>query len=351
MEKLNIAGRLIGSGKPPYIIAEIGSNHNGDMQLCKKLIDSAKSCGADAVKFQSWSSSSLICKAEYARNTDYADKKKHFGSLEEMVEQYQFTPEQHHEIEAYCREKDITFLSTCFSVEDVDLLDSLNVPAFKIASMDINHVSLLKYIASKNKTVILSTGMSTLGEIENAVSILQNGGAGPVALLHCLSLYPPSYDAINLRNIHTLQRVFDIPVGFSDHTFGISIPLAAIATGACIIEKHFTLDKNMEGWDHAISADPSELEQIVKEGRNVWKSLGSYKRIVGMDEIAKSHSFRRSIVVKHTMKAGDVITENDLDFKRPGTGIRPDKIQYVIGCKLITDIKDDEILLWKHLKI
>lgn len=351
MEKLNISGRLIGPGEPAYIIAEIGSNYNGDMELCKKLIDSAKSCGTDAVKFQSWSKSSLICRAEYDRNTNYGDKKKHFGTLEEMVERYQFTPEEHYEVAAYCREKEIVFLSSCFSPEEVDLLDSLEVPAFKIASMDINHLPLLEYVASKKKPVILATGMATLGEIETALTTLEDCGSGHITLLHGLSIYPPPYENINLLNIVTLQQIFDVPVGFTDHTLGTAIPLAAIALGANIIEKHFTLDKNMEGWDHAISADPVELKDIVKEGYNVWRSLGSYRRVVGTEELKKAQSFRRSLVMKHTMKAGDVIIKKDIDFKRPGTGIRPDEMCYVLGRKLILDIEEDEVLQWSHFGV
>jgi len=347
--KLNLHGRLVGPGEPPYIIAEIGSNHNGDMQLCKRLIDSAKSCGVDAVKFQSWSKSSLISRAEYARNTQYADKKRHFGTLEEMVERYQLTPEQHREVVTYCRAKEITFLSSCFSAEEVDLLKSLDVPAFKIASMDINHLPLLDYVAGKGRPVLLSTGMATLGEIERALGILQHGGAGPVALLHCVSSYPPAYETINLRNIATLQQAFNVPVGFSDHTLGTAIPLAAIACGACIIEKHFTLDKDMAGWDHAISADPVEMEIIVREGRNVFLALGSGVRTVSDADIEKQRSFRRRVVVKRAMKKGERLRLEDIDFKRPGTGIHPDEFVYVIGRSLAQDVAPDDELEWSDL--
>ncbi len=349
MEKLNINSRLVGSGEPPYIIAEIGSNHNGDMKLCKKLIDSAKKCGADAVKFQSWSKKSLISKAEYNRNTSYADKKKHFGSLEEMVEKYQLTSEQHHEVRKYCDRKSITFLSSCFSNEEVDLLADLEVPAFKIASMDVNHIPLLRYVASKHKPVILSTGMATLGEIEHAVRTLKKGGAGPIALLHCISIYPPAYKTIHLRNMEMLNKAFGVPVGFSDHTLGTAIPLAAIALGACIIEKHFTLDKNLEGWDHAISADPAELETIVREGKNIFNALGTTTRSVTNLEMKKRKKFRRSVVMSHTMKKGEKIGIDDIEFKRPGSGIAPDEVDYVIGRSLNRDVLPDYELEWSDL--
>ena len=347
MDKINVNGRIIGPNEKPYFIAEIGSNHNGDMELCKRLIDAAVTAGVDAVKFQSWSVSSLISKAEYARNTQYADKKKHFGTLQEMVEKYQFTPTQHKEILAYCDTKKVTFLSSCFSPGEVDLLLSLDVPVLKIASMDINYLQLLEYIGKTGRPVILSTGMATLGEVERAIRVLKSNGSGPIALLHCISIYPPEYDSIHLRNIPMLQMAFDLPVRFSEHSFGTSIPIAAIAMGACIIEKHFTLDKDMEGWDHAISADPIEMETIVREGVHVYKALGSATRIVSKAEEEKKKKFRRRIVAKRAMKKGDMIGVGDIDYKRPGTGIHPDEYGYIIGRSLNRDVDADEELEWR----
>jgi N,N'-diacetyllegionaminate synthase len=349
MEKIVLNGRSVGPGEPPYIIAEIGSNHNGDMKLCRRLIDSAKRCGADAVKFQSWSKASLISRQEYQRNTSYPDLKKHFGSLEEMVEQYQLTPEQHHEVKKYCDKKGITFLSSCFSRKEVDLLTELDVPAFKIASMDINHLPLLRYVAGKRRPVIISTGMADLGEIERAVQTLKSGGAGSIALLHCISVYPPAAETINLRNMEMLMKTFDVPVGFSDHSLGTAVPLAAIALGACIIEKHFTLDKELEGWDHAISADPAELEAIVRDGNIVFRALGSTTRSVTAAELEKRKKFRRCIVMRRSMKSGEKITPEDIDFKRPGTGIPPDALEYVIGRPLKHPKDADDELSWADL--
>lgn len=349
MEKLNLDGRMVGPGEPPYIIAEIGANHNGDMDLCRRLIDSAKSCGADAVKFQSWSPSSIVSKHEYERNTSYSDRKKHFGSLAEMVEKYQLTPRQHREIAEYCRKHGITFLSSCFSPEEVDLLDELNVPAFKIASMDINNLALLRYVAARKRGVVLSTGMSTLGEIEQAIQTLHDGGSGPIALLHCISIYPPATETIHLRNIATLQTAFDVPVGFSDHSIGTFIPLAAIAVGACIIEKHFTLDKDLPGWDHAISADPGELAIIAGEGRNIFLALGSTVRTITLAELEKRAKFRRRAILARPMKAGETVNSSDLKFLRPGTGIRPDEISYVVGRTVKSDLEADHELVWSDL--
>ena len=349
MENLNLGNRILGPGHPPYVIAEIGSNHNGDMELCRRLIDSAKVAGAEAVKFQSWSESSLISGAEYARNTEYSDKKRHFGSLLNMVRKYQFTPEQHTEISHYCQAQGITFLSSCFAPEEVDLLDSLNVAAFKIASMDVNHLPLLGYVASKHRPVVLATGMATLGEIERALAVLRHGGSGPVALLHCVSLYPPDPQIINLRNLQSLQCIFDVPVGFSDHSLGTSIPLAAIALGACIIEKHFTVNKEMDGWDHAISADPEELAYIVREGTQVFQALGTNARILSDRELDKRKQMRRRLVVKRAVSLGETLTPANIDCKRPGTGIHPDEIPYVLGRPLRKNLQAGDELEWADL--
>lgn len=348
---IKIKDREIKNYSKPYIIAEIGANHNGDIELAKKLIAEAKKCGADAVKFQSWTPSSLICKEEYNNNQVYTDSpKKHFGSLKEMVEKYYLREEQHFELKKYCDNLKIDFCSTPFSKEEVDLLMKLDVLFIKVASMDINNLELLKYMAKQQKPIILSTGMSTLSEIEKAIEIIENEGNNQIILLHCISIYPPKYEDINLNNILMLEKTFGYPVGFSDHTIGTSIPLASVALGSYIIEKHFTLDKNMPGWDHEISADPQELEIICKESKNITEALGTYKRIVSKDEQEKLKKFRRSVVLANDLKEGETIKLENLEFKRPGTGIRPDEVKYVIGKKLIRDIEKDEILKWEDLK-
>ena len=262
----------------PYIIVDIGANHNGDMELAKKLIYSAKENGAHAVKFQSWTPESLIAQEEYEKNQSYDDSpKKHFGSLREMVEKYYLRSEQHIELKKYCDKIGIIFCSTSFSKEEVDLLESLNVLFYKVASMDINNLVLLQYIAQKQKPIVLSTGMASLAEIAKAIDIIERENNNQIVLLHCISIYPPAYEDINLHNIIMLQQTFGYPVGFSDHTIGTSIPIASIALGCCLIEKHFTIDKDLPGWDHEISADPSELRIIAEESKNVAKSLGSFR--------------------------------------------------------------------------
>ena len=350
MKTVVLGGTAVGERLPPYIIAEIGSNHNGDMELCRRLIDEAADAGAHAVKFQSWSESTLIAKEEYDRNPEYSDKKRHFGSLREMVRAYQLTPDQHLEALRWCRERKVAFCSSVFSNEEADLLERLDVPFYKIASMDVTNLPLLAYVAAKRRPILLSTGMATLAEIDRAVETVRREGNEEIVLLHCVSIYPPLYETIHLRNMEMLRQAFDVPVGFSDHTLGTSIPLAAIALGACVIEKHFTLDKEMAGWDHWISADPPELRTIVAEGRNVFAALGEHVRTVTEAEMEKRQRFRRSLVARRALKRGEVLTEGDLDAKRPGTGIGPDEMRYVVGRKLVEDIEEDQLLSWKDLE-
>ncbi|MBI4931333.1 MAG: N-acetylneuraminate synthase family protein [Bacteroidetes bacterium] len=342
----------IKKNKSPYIIAEVGSNHNGDMDLARKLVDAAKKCGCDAVKFQSWTPQSLIAREEYERNTKYTDSpKKHFGSLKEMVEKYYLREEQHFELKKYCSSVCIDFCSSPFSELEIDLLVKLDVPFIKIASMDVNNLTLLKYAANTNKPIVLSTGMASLDEIKSAVKTIESQGNYKIILLHCISIYPPEFVDINLNNILMLRQTFNYPVGFSDHTIGTSIPLAATTLGSCIIEKHFTIDKDLPGWDHQISADPLEMKTIVNESKNIVKALGMYERVVLKEEEEKKLKFRRSIVAKHNLTAGHIITTNDLVFKRPGTGIPPDEINKIVGKKIKRNIKEDELIHRKDLDI
>jgi N-acetylneuraminate synthase len=349
MQTVKLGNVEVGPGHPPYIIAEVGSNHNGDMKLCRDLIDAAAACGANAVKFQSWTDKSLIAEEEYERNTDYSDKKKHFGSLREMVSAYQLTSDQHVQAHARCVEQGIAFCSTPFSPEEADLLESIDVPFFKVASMDVVHLPLLRYVARKKRPVVISTGMATLGEVEQAVETIRGEGNDQVVLLHCVSIYPPEYETIHLRNMETLQRAFECPVGFSDHTLGTAIPLAAITLGACIIEKHFTLDQEMAGWDHAISANPEQMSTIVKEGKNIFNSLGSSRRTVSAAEMEKRNKFRRSLVARQALSKGHIVSDSDFDAKRPGTGVAPDELHYVVGRTLACDLMEDQVLRWSHL--
>jgi N-acetylneuraminate synthase len=350
MKKIRLGKKEVYNFSTPYIIAEIGANHNGNMELAKQMIDAAVECGVDAVKFQSWTPSSLIAREEYDRNQKYDDSpKKHFGSLKEMVEKYYLREDQHYELQKYCSKKGVVFCSTPFSNEEVNLLDKIDIPYYKVASMDINNYKLLEHIASKGKPVILSTGMSTLGEIEAALTVLSRGKCFDVVLLHCISIYPPKYEDIHLRNIVTLQQAFGLPVGFSDHTIGFSIPLASIALGACVIEKHFTINKELEGWDHEISADQREMAIICSESKNIVNSLGSFVRTVSSAEEQKKLKFRRSIVTTRSLEVGHVLKDTDLTSKRPGTGIPPELLAQLVGRKLKIGLEEDELLKWEYL--
>jgi N,N'-diacetyllegionaminate synthase len=349
MKTVRLGEVEVGENRPPYIIAEVGSNHNGDMELCRKLIDAAADAGAHAVKFQSWSDTSLVSEEEYERNTEYSDKKKHFGSLREMVTAYQLTVEQHHVAYTQCRERGIAFCSTPFSTEEVDLLESLDVPFFKIASMDIVHLPLLRYVARKGRPVVISTGMATLSEIEQAVETVRAQGNEKIMLLHCVSIYPPDLDTIHLRNMAMLRQAFDVPVGFSDHTLGATIPLAAIALGACIVEKHFTLDQDMAGWDHAISANPEQLKAIVDGGSSIFAALGDSNRSVSKAEMEKRKKFRRSLIARHKLERGHLLNDSDFEAKRPGTGIAPNEISYALGRRLVADVEAGHVIHWENL--
>lgn len=350
MNTINLGPAEVGDGHPPFVIAEIGSNHNGDMDLCRKIIDAAVEAGADAVKFQSWTEDSLVSEEEYHRNTEYSDKKKHFGTLREMVRAYQFTPEQHHDIQQYCRQKDITFCSSVFSKREADLLEEMDVPFYKIASMDVNNLPLLTYVAAKHRPIILSTGMATLGEVEQAVRTIEEAGNDQIVLLHCVSIYPPDLDQVHLRNIDTLHAAFGYPVGFSDHTLGTSVPLAAIARGACVIEKHFTIDKELPGWDHAISADPAEMKHLVEEGHNVFRALGSTRRTVSPAEMEKQVQFRRSAIARRALRPGEALTQADVTFKRPGDGIAPGDFARAEGRVLQRGVKEGHVIRWEDLQ-
>jgi len=335
------------NAKYPYMIADIGANHNGDMKLAKKMIDELANMGCDAAKFQSWTKDSLFAKGFYKEKSQFVDKK--FGTLEQMVEKFSISKDDHITLKKYCDDKKITFCSSSFSFKELDMLNEIDVPFFKVASMDLNNLSFLKYIAEKNKPIILSTGMGTISEIDKAINAIFQAGNKQIILLHCIAVYPPDDEIVNLRNIKMLKDTFGLPVGFSDHTIGTSIPLAAIAMGAKIIEKHFTLDKNLPGWDHQVSANPEEMEKIVKEGKRIVNALGSRKRIVSESELEQRKSFMRSIVTKRNLKEGEIIKEDDLDFKRPGTGIHPDELKYVIGRKLKHDIDEDKTIFWEYL--
>ena len=330
----------------PYVIAEIGANHNGDIELAKKMIDIAKECGADCVKFQSWTKDSIFSRKVYNDNyflrDDYRNRTDY--TLESIVDAYAIDKAQHKELKDYCDKVDIEFASTPFSKAEVDMLvDELNVPFIKVASMDLNNVPFLKYIATKGKPVVMSTGLCSLADVSVAVDTLRENGCNDIYLLHCVSIYPPADEQVNLNNIDMLRTAFQLPTGYSDHTLGALATIMSVTKGVCIIEKHFTLDKNMVGWDHKVSADPEDLKQICEAAQRGYKMLGSYEKVVNEDQ-ERRDAFQRSIVAARPIKKGEIITEADIDYKRPGTGISPKYYEFVIGKEAKRDLEFDEII-------
>jgi sialic acid synthase SpsE len=336
----------------PYIIAELGSNHNGDMELARKLIVEAKNAGADCVKFQSWSKDSIFSRKTYDDNyfiaDDYRDRTDY--TLEAIVDAYSISEEELLQMKKFSDELGIDCTSTPFSKKEVDfLVDKIKAPFIKIASMDLNNYPFLDYVARKGKPIVISTGLSELYEIDKAIRTIERAGNYQIVILHCISIYPPKDEQVNLNNIDTLRTLYPkYPIGFSDHTLGITIPVASVVKGVCLIEKHFTLDKNMEGWDHKVSANPEEMALICSETKRVHAALGS-TRIQVQERPDRIESFRRSIVTTRAIKAGEVIGKNDLDFKRPATGIAPEFFDQVVGRTAKVDLALDKPFLLSDL--
>lgn len=349
-KKVHIGDRLVGEGEPCFIIAEAGVNHNGDISLAKKLIDAAREAGADAVKFQSFITEEVVTpgaqKAEYQKETTGADE-----SQFDMLKRLELTENDFTELSNYARNKGLIFLATPFDRRSVDLLDELDVPAFKIASGEITNVPLLRHIARKKKPVILSTGMATMDEIGEALAIIRQEKLTEIILLHCVSCYPAQIADMNLRAMQTLKLTFGLPVGLSDHTqSAVAVPVAALVSGACVIEKHFTLDKKLPGPDHRASLEPGELRQMVLAIRDVEKALGDGLKKPTPEEKENRKVARRSIVAKVDIPRGTVIKEDMLDVKRPGDGIEPKFLTTVIGRRVRNNIGRGEMVGWDGIE-
>jgi N-acetylneuraminate synthase len=318
----------------PYVIAEIGANHNGDMEQARAHIRAAKAAGADAAKFQSWGTG-LFAQSVYDDNAE----------LKEAVAAYAVAESDMAALAQYCRETEIDFASTPCSAAEMVALDTLDPPFVKIASMDLTHDRMLVDAAKTGRPIILSTGFSTTAEIEHALMTLEGVGHTDTVLLHCIALYPPpADDLVNLRNIEMLRDTFGYPVGYSDHTIGVEVTLAAIALGAVVIEKHFTLDKTLPGWDHAVSADPADMAIITSAAQRIPAALGSRRRTVSDAERQNAAVMRRSIVAARDIRSGEILTENDLEFRRPGTGISPNDAGRLLGRAVRHDIAADTLL-------
>jgi N,N'-diacetyllegionaminate synthase len=329
---------------PVLIIAEAGVNHNGSIDIAKKLIDAAKNAGADYVKFQTFKAANLVTKAakkaEYQiANTTGSGE----GNQFQMLKALELSLADHLELISYCKEKEINFLSTAFDLESIDLLSELNIDLFKIPSGEITNLPYLKRIGKTGKKVILSTGMCTLEDIESAISVLlaQGVNRSELVVLHCNTEYPTPYEDVNLRAMKSIESQLSVSIGYSDHTPGIEVPIAAVALGAIVIEKHFTLDRNMPGPDHKASLEPAELKQMVSAIRNIEISLGSGIKQPSPSELKNIAIARKSIHLARDMKKGELIQEEDLVMKRPGDGISPMKMEILIGKKLILDLPAD----------
>jgi N,N'-diacetyllegionaminate synthase len=334
MKSVKIGDKIIGEGQPVFIIAEAGINHDGKLGQALELVGRAKEAGADAVKFQTFKADNLCSR----RSKSY-----------ELFKNLELRKSDWAKIAEKARNSGIMFFSSPFDEESVELLDDLGVPAFKVASGDLTHLPLLKYIARKNKPIILSTGMSRLSEVDEALNTIYGEENRDVVLLHCVVNYPTNARDANLKVIKTLEQVFALPAGFSDHSLGTLLSVAAVCLGARVIEKHFTLDRGLPGPDHKLSLDPAEFATMVSDIRAVEQAFGDGVKVPRESELEAIRSARRSITAMMDIPAGTIITPYMLKISRPGTGIEPKFLDLVIGKKAKAQIQEDEALTWNKI--
>lgn len=333
-------------GRKVLIIAEAGVNHNGSMEMAKQLIDEAADAGVDIVKFQTFKADKLVSKV--AKQAEY--QKKNIGSEDdsqyEMLKKLELSKENHEELMTYCKEKGIRFWSTAFDFESMDFLNSLNLGLWKIPSGEITNYPFIRKVAFYKQPVIMSTGMCNLIDIQKAIQVLIQFGVKKeqITLLHCNTQYPTPYGDVNLRAMNSIKENFGLAVGYSDHTPGIEIPIAAVAMGATVIEKHFTLDRNLPGPDHKASLEPAELKAMVQAIRNVELAMGDGIKRISDSEKENILVARKSIVAACHIKKGDLFTENNLTVKRPASGLSPMYWEEVIGTKADKDYEEDDLI-------
>jgi N,N'-diacetyllegionaminate synthase len=331
-----------------FIIAEAGVNHNGSLELALRLVDAAHASGADAVKFQTFRADQLATHA--APKAPYQERKNAAAESQfDMLQRLELDAEAHRHLIGHCRKLGIQFLSSPFDLQSADLLATMGVPLLKVPSGEITNLPFLQHLARKGLPLIVSTGMSTLGEVEEAINALQAEGANRLTLLHCVTEYPAPYAEVNLRAMQTLKAAFGLPVGYSDHTPGIEIAVAAVALGAVVLEKHFTLDRSLPGPDHAASLEPTELERMVAAIRHVEVALGTGIKAPAPCELPNLPVARKSVVSARPMPAGHRLESTDLAVKRPGNGLPSKYLPALIGRTLRTDVAKDEVMTWKHL--
>jgi N-acetylneuraminate synthase len=331
-----------------FIIAEAGVNHNGSLDLGLRLVEAAKASGADAVKFQTFRADLLA--TPFAQKASYQQRTTSSAESQfEMLKRLELDAAAHQRLIDHCLQNGIQFLSSPFDIQSADLLASLGVPLFKVPSGEITNLPFLEHLARKGRPLILSTGMSTLGEVEEAVGVLQSAGAKQVTLLHCVTEYPAPYAEVNLRAMLTLKSAFGLPVGYSDHTPGIDIAIAAAALGAEVIEKHLTLDRSLPGPDHSASLEPDEFRQMVAAIRHVEAALGTGIKAPAPCELPNLPIARKSLVAARSLPVGHQLKAGDLDIKRPGNGLVPKFLPALIGRTLRSPVEKDEIIKWTHL--
>lgn len=330
-----------------FIIAEAGVNHNGSLELAKKMIDAAAGAGADAVKFQTFKAETLVAKSAKKAEYQIVNTGNSQETQFEMIKKLELDLNAHVELIAYCKTRNIMFLSSPFDLDSVECLYKLDLPIFKIPSGEIDNLPYLRKIGGLNKKIILSTGMSTLSDIENALAILIEAGAKKesITILHCNTEYPTPMTDVNLNAMLTIRDSFKIKIGYSDHTLGIEVPIAAVTMGAQVIEKHFTLDKNMDGPDHRASLEPGELKNMVTAIRNIELALGNGVKQLSNSEAKNKPIARKSIVAKTDIKVGEIFTEENIIVKRPGLGLSPFRWDDVIGKKSNNDYQVDELIM------
>ncbi len=345
--------------KYPYIVAEIGANHNGDMDLALKLIEEAKKSGADAVKFQMYGKNDL-CTFDYLTELNegvvklenvpaWSSSELGLSNIFEQAEKFAVEEKEHIEYFDFARKIGIDYSTSAFNKNGVDFCVDQKVAFLKIASCDVTNLDLIEYAISKNYPLQIALGMADLGDIDAIVKMIPENNRHNITLLHCVSLYPPKDEIVNLNFINTLRSTFGLKVGYSDHTLGYSIPLAAITLGATVIEKHFTLDKNLPGWDHKVSATPDEMRIICEQSKRIIDAMGNGLKIVSQDELEKRKKFRRSVTTAHMIPEGHVISYDDIVFKRPGTGIPANNWKEIIGRRTNRNIEADKTLFWEDL--
>lgn len=325
------------------IIAEAGVNHNGNLELAKQMVEQAKAAGADYIKFQTFRPEALVSK--YAEKAAYQKETTGAGESQlEMLQKLALTQEQFCELKKYCEQVGIGFLSTPFDLESIDFLERLHMDFWKIPSGEITNLPYLVRIARTGREIVMSTGMCSITDIEAAMDILQKNGAGAITLLHCNTQYPTPMEDVNLRVMHTLREHFGVPVGYSDHTVGIEVPIAAAALQATVIEKHFTLDHTMEGPDHRASLEPDELRAMVAAIRHIEVALGDSAKAVTASESDNRAVARKSIVARREIRRGEIFDETNLTVKRPGNGISPMRWNEILGMRAIRDFEEDELI-------